>query len=242
MNSNLSVYLETQKQICFNDIIIYQPSLDEILEYDIDKYNMLILPFLLDKDDFKFEDNSLLQDINIFDILILEPNLGMLLESISFFCKTDKIGLDEQKGVLYIGEKNGFINRDNFGEFAEIILQMNAKQKPEKETPPANMSEKQKEIWEKLHAGRQRASEKSQIDLSDLLNICQFGGQFFIPMSEILQWTLFNISRCYKSIIGKSNYQDLFDIYIVTGEDKLIKNQHWTDLIKINNNNNKEEL
>ena len=238
MNSNLSVYLETQKPIKFNDIIIYQPSLDEILEYDIDKYNMLILPFLLDKDDFEFVDNSLIQNVNIFDILILKDNLEMLLESISFFCKTNEIGLNEQKGVLYIG--NGFIDRNNFSEFAEIILQLNAKQKPEKEIPPANMSEKQKEIWEKLRAGRQRTFEKSQIDLSDLINICQFGGQYFIPMSEILQWSLFNISRCYKAIIGKSNYQDLFDIYIVTGEEKLIKNQHWTDLIKLNNN--KEEL
>lgn len=241
MNSNLSVYLETQKPIKFNNIIIYQPSLDEILEYDIDKYNMLILPFLLDVDDFEFIDNSLIQNVNIFDILILDSSSEMfriLLDSISFFCKTDEIGLDEQKGVLYIGDE--ILDRNNFSEFAKIILQLNAKQKPEKEIPPANMTEKQKEIWEKLHAGRQRAYEKSQIDLSDLINICQFGGQYFVPMSEILQWTLFNISRCYKSIIGKSNYQDLFDIYIVTGEEKLIKNQHWTDLIKINNN--KEEL
>lgn len=241
MNSNLSVYLETQKPIKFNNIIIYQPSLDEILEYDIDKYNMLILPFLLDKDDFEFVDNSLIQNVNIFDILILDSEsdiFRMLLDSISFFCRTDEIGLDEQKGVLYIGDE--VIDRNNFSEFAEIILQLNAKQKPEKEIPPANMSEKQKEIWEKLRAGRQRAFEKSQIDLSDLINICQFGGQYFIPMSEILQWSLFNISRCYKAIIGKSNYQDLFDIYIVTGEEKLIKNQHWTDLIKLNNN--KEEL
>lgn len=241
MNSNLSVYLETQKPIKFNNIIIYQPSLDEILEYDIDKYNMLILPFLLDVDDFEFIDNSLIQNVNIFDILILDNSselFRILLDSISFFCRTDEIGLDEQKGVLYIGDE--ILDRNNFSEFAEIILQLNAKQKPEKEIPPANMTEKQKEIWEKLHAGRQRAYEKSQIDLSDLINICQFGGQYFIPMSEILQWTLFNISRCYKSIIGKSNYQDLFDIYIVTGEEKLIKNQHWTDLIKIQNN--KEEL
>lgn len=238
MNSNLLVYLETQKQIKFNNIIIYQPSLNEILDYNIDKYNMLILPFLLDKDDLEIEDSSVIKDINIFDILILDTNISMLLEGISFFCKTDEIVLDEQKGVIYIGD--GYIDRNNFGEFSEIILQMNAKQKTKKDIPPANMTEKQKDIWEKLHAGRQRAFEKSQIDLSDLINVCQFGGQYFIPTSEILQWTLFNISRCYKSIIGKSNYQDLFDVYIVTGEEKIIKNQHWTDLIKINNN--KEEL
>ena len=136
MNSNLSVYLETQKPIKFNNIIIYQPSLDEILEYDIDKYNMLILPFLLDVDDFEFMDNSLIQNVNIFDILILDSNseiFRILLDSISFFCKTDEIGLDGQKGVLYIGD--GVIDRNNFSEFAEIILQLNAKQKPKKEIP-----------------------------------------------------------------------------------------------------------
>ena len=110
------------------------------------------------------------------------------------------------------------------------------KQKIKKEKPPKNMTPKQRDIWEKIQAGRQRQQEKAQVDLADLINICQFGGSYYISMSEVLQWTFFNISRCYKTIIGKSNYQDLFDIYIVTGEEKLIKNQHWTDLIKINDN------
>lgn len=238
MIPNLLVYLETQKEIKFNDITIYQTSLDEILEYDIDKYNMLILPFLLDMEDFDIQDNDLIKDMNIFDIFMLNnETLIMLLDSISFFCKTNEINLDEQKGVLYIGD--GYIDRNNFEDFANIILKINAKQKLEKEKPPKNMTERQRDTWEKLQAGRQRAYAKSQVDLSDLLNVCEFGGDYHIPMKEILTWTMFNIGRCYKSILGKSNFQELFDIYCVTGEDKLIKNQHWTDLIKVNDN--KEE-
>ena len=102
------------------------------------------------------------------------------------------------------------------------------------------MTEKQKDIWNKLQQGRQRAAEKSQIDLSDLINVCQFGGDYYISKDDILNWTMWNITRCYKNILGKSNFKESFEVYCVTGEDKLIKNQHWTDLIKIENN--KEEI
>jgi hypothetical protein len=239
MVSHLLTYLIAQKQIKFNHIVIHQITLNEIIDYGIDEYNMLMLPFLLDIDDFDIKDETLIQNMNIFDILLLQQDtLTMLLNSISFFCKTDKISFDEQKGILYIGD--GYINRDNFAEFADIILKINAKQKIQKEKPPKNMTPKQQEIWDKLREGRQRQVSKSQIDLADLLNVCEFGGDYHIPINSILGWTMFNVARCYKAILGKSNYQELFDIYCVTGEDKLIKNQHWTDLIKIENDNKEE--
>ena len=232
MISNLFTYLVSQKQIKFNNITIYQTPLNDILDYGIDEYNMLLLPFLFDIDSFDIPNDLIAQEMNIFDILILaEDTFSMLLNSISFFCKTQEIAFDEQKGVLYVCD--GQIERNNFAEFADIILKMNAKQKPEIEKPPANMTKKQEEIWRKLHEGRQRAIAKSQIDLSDLINVCQFGGNYYIPFNDISQWTMFNITRCYKTIIGKSSYQDTFDIYCVTGEEKLIKNRHWTELIKI---------
>lgn len=234
MLPNLLVYLETQKDIDFNGVKIYQTSLNDIVDYDIEKYNMLLLPFLLDIDDFEIQDENLIKNLNIFDILLLtEGTFKMLLDSISFFCKTNQISYDEQKGCLYIGE--GYIDRNNFAEFADIILKINSKQKQVKEKPPENMTEKQRDIWEKLQKGRQRALEKGAVDLSDLINTCQFGGDYYISMEDILKWTMWNITRCYKAIIGKSSFKESFDIYCVTGEDKLIKNRHWTDLIKIDN-------
>lgn len=237
MISNLLVYLIGQKPINFNNIVIHQIPLDDILEYGIDRYNMLLLPFLLDINDFEIPSDLITKEINIFDILILtEETFKMLLDSIGFFCKTDEIKFDEQKGVFYI--HNGYIDRNNFEDFANIILKINAKQKIEKEKPPENMTQKQKDIWKKLQEGRQRAIEKSQIDLADLINVCQFGGDYYVPIEDIFKWTIFNITRCYKNIIGKSSYRDTFDIYCVTGEEKLIKHRHWTDLIKVDDEQN----
>ena len=240
MLPNLFVYLEAQYEINFNDIFIYQASLKDILDYDIDKYNMLLLPFLLDIDDFDIPNEFLIQGMNIFDILICdERTFKMLLDSISFFCKTNKISFDEEKRVFYI--HNGYIDRNNFEEFSNIILTINSKKKVKKEKPPKNMTPKQQDVWRKLQEGRQRAEKKAQIELFDLINTCQFGGEYYIPMHDILQWTLWNITRCYNTILGKSTFQESFEIYCVTGEDKLIQNRHWTDLIKLNNNN-KEEI
>ena len=232
MISNLLVYLIGQKSIKFNNIIIHQTPLNDILEYGIDKYNMLLLPFLLDVSDFEISSDLMKQNINIFDILTLtEETFTMLLNSISFFCKTDEIKFDEQKGIFYVYD--GYIDRNNFDEFANIILKFNAKQKIQREKPPANMTQKQKEIWEKLQQGRKRTEEKSQVDLIDLINICQFGGNYYIPITDVFNWSMFNITRCYKTIVGKSTYEDTFDIYCVTGEEKLIKNRHWTELVKV---------
>jgi hypothetical protein len=238
MVQDLKIRLIAQKPIKFNGIFIYQPSFDEIIEFGIDKYNMLMLPFLLDVDDFEIADASISESVDIFDILtLIESTLTMLLNSISFFCKTEEIAFDEQNKRLYIGDN--YIDKNNFKEFSEIILKINAKQKQQREKPPKNMTEKQRDIWNKLQEGRQRAMEKSQIDLADLINVCQFGGEYYISKDDILNWTMWNITRCYKNIIGKSNFRESFEVYCVTGEDKLIKNQHWTDLIKIENN--KEE-
>lgn len=234
------VYLEAQKPIKFNNIPIYQITLDEILEYGMEKYNMLLLPFLIDIDDLNIPQEVKNQNISIFDILTLNgENLSMLLDSISFFCKTNEVAFDEQKQTFYINE--GHIDKNNFADFSKTILELNSKQKVQKEKPPQNMTAKQKDIWDKLQEGRRRAMQKSQIDLADLINVCQFGGDYYIPMDDILQWTLWNITRCYKTILGKSNFRELFDIYCVTGEEKLIKNHHWTDLIKVNDGMNGKE-
>ena len=234
------IYLETQKPIRFNGLDIYQFSLNDILDYDMDRYNMMLLPYLLDVDDFDINDKSLLDNINIFDILVYsEDFFKLLLDSVRFFCKTNQISFDEQKGVLYIND--GYLDRNNFSEFSEIILKINAKNKPEKEIPPRDMTEKQLDIWNKLQKGRKRKLEKSQIDLSELINICQFGGDYYIPIEDILKMNMWNIARCYKSIVGKSSFNESFDIYCVTGEEKLIKNRHWTDLIRVDDNK-KEEI
>lgn len=240
---NYSLELITQKPIYFNGIKIIQPTLDTIInDFGMEKYNECLLPFVIDLDFFDISDELKEQyNINnVFDILVLDSNISLLLNSIEIFCGTKPMSFDTKNKRLYIGDtstdnfdvNSNYLDSNNFNDFADIILKINSKTKPQKEIPPKNMTAKQKDIWNKLQAGRKRHAEKSQIDLADLINTCEFGGDYYIPMSNILNWTLWNISRCYQAILGKSNYKDAFSVYCVTGEKDLVK-KHWSDLISI---------
>jgi hypothetical protein len=233
--NNLDINLEliTQKPIIFNGIKIIQPTLNMILdeEMGMDKYNEYLIPFFIDLDFFNIPDEAQ-EQYNIFDIMTLDENIEFLLNSISIFCNTNVVKFDTEKKRLYIGDKEGYLDCNNFKEFSDIILKINSKERPPKEIPPKNMSEKQKDIWDKLCAGRKRQAEKNRINLADMLGTCELGGDYYIPIEDILNKTLWNISRCYQAILGKSNYKDAFSIYCVTGEKDLIK-RHWTDLISI---------
>ena len=238
-----SLELITQKPIYFNGIKIIQPTLNTIIDdFGMEKYNEYLLPFIIDLDFFNISDELKEQYniTNVFDIFILDNNISLLLNSINVFCDAETISLDTENKRLYIGDNSvdsfdidsNYLDSSNFNDFADIILKINSKTKPQKEIPPKNMTAKQKDIWDKLQAGRKRHIEKSQINLTDLINTCEFGGDYYVPMSNILNWTLWNISRCYQTILGKSNYKDAFSVYCVTGEKDLIK-KHWSDLISI---------
>lgn len=169
--------------------------------------------------------------LSLFDIFTMDQNLPALLDSLTLFCGEQEFSFDIQTRRLQVGE--GYLDRENFTEFAAIILKTNAKEKPKVEKPPVFQNERQRDIWEKIQAGRQRRAKRAHIELYDLINVCQFGGASYIPMEEILSWTLWRISNCYQSILGRSAYADNFRIYCVTGEKETIENKHWTDLMKI---------
>jgi hypothetical protein len=230
---NINTELITQKPIIFNGIKIIQPTLNDILNEKVgmDKYNEYLIPFFIDLDFLNVPDEYQ-EQYNIFDIMTNNDNIEFLLNAINIFCQTDIIKFDMENKKLYIGDNGGYLDCNNFKDFSDIILKINSKERPTKEKPPKNMTEKQRDIWEKLTAGRQRQAGKNRIDLADMLNTCEFGGDYYIPMKEILNWTLWNISRCYQVILNRSSYKDAFSIYCVTGEKDLIK-QHWTDLISI---------
>lgn len=236
---DINLELITQKPIIFNGITITQPSLNMILDnIGMDKYNEILFPFVADLDILDVPD-EIREQYNIFDILTMDSNIELLLNSISIFCNIEEARFDTKSKRLYIGDNDGYLDCNNFKDFADIILKINSKTRPKVEKPPKNMSEKQRDIWEKLQAGRKRQAEKSQISLSDLINTCEFGGTYYIPKETILTWTLWNISRCYQAILGKSSYGDAFSIYCVTGDKDLVK-KHWTDLISIDDRKQNE--
>ena len=230
---NLNLYLKFQKPIKFYDVcIIRQPSFDEMLEYGIDNFEKLLVPYSITLDSLPEEiTDEQKEGLTNFDLICSSQEfMSYLFISLEYFSNS-KLDIDE-KGIIF-DSFIGRLNRDNFDEFAEIILKICGRERPKKERIPIFENERQKESWIKLQEGRRRNAKNNAINIEDILNICEFGRDVYIPIEEISKWTLWRIMNCYKAKIGTGSYQDNFRIYLVSGEKSIIENKHWTDLLKI---------
>lgn len=242
---DLNLYLKIQEPIKFYDVcIIYQPSFIDILNYGFDKFGELLIPYIITLDNLPEEiTDEQKEGLTNFDLLCSSKDLmNHLFLSLDFFCKSN-LDIDE-KGFIFKSKVNfnedgipfifnGRLNKDNFDEFANIILKICGRERPIKEKKKVFANDRQRDIWEKLQKGRNRDAKKHELKLEDVLNICEFGGDSYIPIEEIKKWTLWRIMNCYSSKIGISTYRDSFSIYLVSGKPEIIEGKHWTELIKL---------
>lgn len=230
---DIRLELITGRNINFNGMNIIQKTISEILDFGMDNYNKLLFPFILDIENFNITKD--INTVSIFDILILDSNIEIFLNSLKYFCDVNKIQFDEHIKRIYI--QNGYLDRNNFEEFSNIILEINGKVKPKHKKPPVFKSKKHQDIWNKIQEGRKRKAEQNKVELCDIINVCEFGGDYHIPMSEIMSWSLWKVINCYKNILEKQSYKDSFEIFLVSGDKNIIENKHWIDRIKIRQGN-----
>jgi hypothetical protein len=231
--NDYKLYLKTQKPIPFYNVCkIFQPSIDEILDMEDDKFNKLLLPYCITVDSLEGDiPEEVKKEIASYDLVIRYKDIvPLLLKSLKYFTKSH-LSFDE--GGIFFEGFEGRLNRDNFDEFAKIILEICARERPKKEVMPTFKNERQRDIWTKIQEGRKRSAKRNELKLEDVMNFAQYGGDYYISRNEILSFTLWELINAYKSKIGMSNYKDSFDIYLISGEKSLIEGKHWTDLIKL---------
>jgi len=235
-----NIYLKIQEPIEFYDICtIYQPSFIEIFKYGIDKFEKLLLPYYITLDNIYEEiTDEQKEGLTNFDLVCnYQEFMSYLLLSLDFFCKS-KLDFDE-KGISF-ESFDGRLNRDNFDEFAEIILKISGRERAKKEKKKVFANDRQKDIWEKLQAGRMRNAKKNELKMEDVINVCEYGGISYIPVEEIKKWSLWRIINCYKAIMGINNYKDSFSIFLISGKNEIIDGKHWSEVIKLDYKQPKE--
>ena len=148
---------------------------------------------------------------------------------LQLFCQTEKVSRLDNQINLYLKDNIKFVvTKDNFEDICQIIMKMNGKEKLKVEKPPKNMSDRQRDVWEKLNAGRKRENSKNTVHIYDMINICEFGGHYHIPIEEIENWTLWKIINCYKARVDMKTYDDSLKICLVSGDGKSISDKnHW---------------
>lgn len=230
--------LVRQQPINYNGLLFYPISLDEISEkIGLDKFDDILYPFLMNKECINLPE-EVLNNLDLFEDFILETEamLSSVVIILHLFCKCEDIRIGEDKSlILLFGEDTHFeINKDNFDDISEIIMQINGKKKIKVEKPPKNMSDRQKDIWHKLQEGRKKDAEKNALKFYDILNICEFGGNYHIPQSTIGTWTLWKIMNCFSTRVDLKVYDDNVILVPATHDGKPISgDNHWIKKLMI---------
>ena len=220
-----------QSPINYNGLIVYQISFKDICdEIGLKLFDELLFPFTLTKSCLKLTDEEK-ERLSLFDDFILADKKLLLSVSAAFqyFCKCKEVTLREKSLFLHFDDKEPFeINNSNYNDICDILLKTNGKNKIQIEEPPKNMSARQRDIWEKLSAGRRKEDKKNIVHIYDILNICEFGGDYHIPIQEIENWSIWKIKNCYKARLDMKTYDDSLKICLVSGDGEKISNSnHW---------------
>ena len=233
MNKDYYLELVGMDIIHYESLNIYPVTYGEIKNsIGYQKLMRCFIPFQLSKDFIEITEKCTLEDnFNLFSDLIMKDenflsNVAIILK---IFCKPEKIYAKNNQLDLYDVEDNIFfsLTKDNFEIVADILLRLNGIRKLKAERPPANMSERQRDIWEKLQAGRAREAKKNEVTFYDVLNICEFA-QYYISINEIKNWTIWKILNCYHAKVGQKTYDDNLKIGIASYDLKSISGKnHW---------------
>ena len=232
--------------INYKGLIIYPPKFKEIISIGVNEYNQIMKIYELTKECLDIPKEEI-NSINLFEDVFMASQeiLKFLYFSLTILTKPKNIVFNE-KSIILSFEVNSTedddvfnllkkpqkavfeINKDNFDDISDIILKINSSKKIEIERPPKNMSKRQLDVWNKLQEGRRQSAKKDQVFIYDIINICEFGGKYHIPINEISEWSLWKIMNCYKSIMNIKNYDDSLKLCLVSGDGKSISgNNHW---------------
>lgn len=211
------------QSINYEGLVLDIIPLKKVCELGLDHFDHIITPFALTNSCFQTPVESIFKQA----ILTTPDLLTSLIEYLQIathftICRPFTDHID-----LLFGDGRSFrIDDSNFEDICDIILKMNGKAKIVIEKQPNTKSTRKLEIWKKLSEGRKKFEEKNKVHLYDMLNVCEFGGEFHIPISEMDNWSLWKIGSCYSSRVGWKSYNDALDIALVSGDSKNITGDH----------------
>ena len=233
MEHNYYLDLVRGKPVNYKGLVFHPVSFGYICDnVGLETFDKMLTPFCITKAILNLPEEEL-NGLNLFEDIILKDEVLLMHTALTLrlFCKCDNIVREGNALHLYDDEHKYIvftIDKDNFDDISDILLKLSGKKKMKAEKPPKNMSKRQRDIWNKLHSGRTREASKNEIHIFDILNICEFGGNYRIPLEEIESWTLWKIMNCYRARTNMKAYDDNLKICLVTHNDKAISgDRHW---------------
>lgn len=232
-----------------NNIFVHQPLIKDIVDLGEDKYNELILPYVMNTDavfNGLENEDELKQQYQFFDLFFIKTESGTILDkifggsnalevlqkSLRYFLRADEIRVLEKRQKVVINNAY-MIDNNEFQKLRKAIQSVVNRKDIEVEKPPKNMTKRQRDIWIKLQKGRRRQAEKNAIYLQDIIIFCSLGGESFVPFDEIDNMTYYQLQNVHKGIMGKDAFNMGMGYKLSQKFDVKDDIKHWTETIKI---------
>lgn len=229
------------KSIYLNGIgELHIPTINDILKMGgINMYNVLLLPYILSTESL---DNNDKKQYKNLDLVFMKKNgileysvegisyLDLLLESLKFYFKKDVVPNTKQK-TISIGT-TGIIDRNNFDGLSDLMLKINFKQRPKVEKIPEFKNERQRDVYNKIMAGRRRKESKDSLTLADMTNIIVHSGVSYISYKEVCDMTIYQFYNSYYMITNTNNFRLNYPspcLWVSIEGNEIPK---WTDIYK----------
>ena len=232
-------------------LYVRQPRVSEVVDIGEDAFNDLIYPFILTSEAvFNGQDNSdeLSAKYSIYQLyfatmgegeFILDGIFGgksaldALKDSISYFLNVESKDIQflTQRKKIVIGEC--VIDEQDFIALRKIIQLVVSREDIAFEKVPKNMTERQRDIWEKLQRGRRNTARRDALYLQDMINVVSFGGSTYIPLDSIERMTFYQLRNAYKSVMSMDAYKMGMDYKLSPKYEVKDDVEHWTKSLRI---------
>lgn len=234
---------------------VKQPTVEEITMMGEGKFDNYVAPFILTIDalfENEEEAKKIKSEFTLFQLFfhkiddtkhLLDSVFGgrnaleFIREVLAFFLDID------ESAITILSNRKKFAISDNgrelviddlaFNKLREIVQKIVSREDVEVERPPKDMTERQKDIWVKLQAGRKRREKRDAMVMADIINIVWMGGRAYIPLNEVMSMTYFQLRKAYGNIISRDNFDLSMGYKLSQKFDVKDDVKHWAKEFKV---------
>lgn len=234
---------------------IRQTTMDEIALMDEGLFDSYLAPFVLTIDalfENEEEADKIRSQFTMFQLFfhkvdeskyLLDSVFGgrnsleFLSEVIAFFLDIDVSNItilhNRKKFAISDGERELVVDDEMYNKLRKMIQFMTSREDVEIERPPKNMTDRQKDIWTKLQAGRKRREQREALSIADMVNIVALGGRSYISFGDIGKMTYYQFRRAYTSVIARDNFDLSMGYKLSQKFDVKDEVRHWAKDFKV---------
>lgn len=216
---------------------IYAPRVREMVRMGMERFNKLLMPFLLQLKDFTIPEQYA-NEITMFDVLLLSDNSlkDMLKESLKFFYRTNEVVIGKDGIYININSPDNLviINRDNFQLLSDTILEicMSNRKDDEEEEKLEYITDKGREALLELMELRKQHEVKNNksITMFQLINVVVHEEGWLYK--DVMEFTYAQLINSYKCAMQQDNYRVFVD-YKTSGQFDIKDDiKHWSEQIE----------